>query len=329
MRAMVLKHPKRPLELQELPIPRPGPGQVLIEISACGVCRTDLHIVDGELPHPHLPLIPGHQIVGKVKELGPGASRFSIGERIGVPWLGKTCGECEYCQTERENLCNKAKFTGYDLNGGFAEFCVADTAYCFPLPQNYSDTAIAPLLCAGFVGYRAWKMTENAQKVGFYGFGASAHILTQIAVHEGKEIYAFTRENDFEAQKLARSLGAKWAGDSNETPPTPLDAAILFAPIGALVPIALRAVKKGGRVICAGIHMSDIPSFPYDILWGERQLRSVANLTRKDGEEFLALASKVPIKTQTTIYPLEKAGQALDDLRSGHITGAAVIEMSS
>lgn len=322
---MVLERPGQPLVLRELPIPEPGVGQVLLRVRACGVCRTDLHIVDGELPNPKLPLILGHQIVGEVVQKGPGAERYQIGQRVGVPWLGWTCGECRFCQSGRENLCDRARFTGYTLDGGYAEYAVADERYCFPIPDGYPDEQAAPLLCAGLIGYRALRFTAGARRLGFYGFGAAAHILTQVAVWQGRAVYAFTRPGDVEGQAFARSLGAVWAGGSDELPPEPLEAALIFAPVGALVPQALRAVEKGGVVVCAGIHMSDIPSFPYALLWEERVVRSVANLTRQDGEEFLQLALEVPVRTQVQLYPLSEANQALEDLRTGRVRGAAVL----
>ncbi|MBO9351275.1 MAG: zinc-dependent alcohol dehydrogenase family protein [Thermomicrobium sp.] len=325
MRAMVLERPGQPLVLQELPVPEPGPGQVLLRIRACGVCRTDLHIVAGELPGPKLPLVLGHQIVGEVVRAGPGANRFVPGQRVGVPWLGWTCGECRYCRSGRENLCDRARFTGYTLDGGFAEYTVADERYCFPIPAGYPDEQAAPLLCAGLIGYRALRFAGEAQRLGFYGFGAAAHILTQVAVWQGRTVYAFTRPGDLESQVFARELGAVWAGGSDEAPPEQLEAALIFAPVGALVPQALRAVEKGGIVVCAGIHMSDIPSFPYAWLWEERVIRSVANLTRQDGEAFLSLAPRVPVRTAVQLYRLEEANRALDDLRHGRIRGAAVL----
>jgi propanol-preferring alcohol dehydrogenase len=322
---MVLERPGRPLLLQELPVPEPGPGQVLLRIRACGVCRTDLHIVAGELPGPKLPLVLGHQIVGEVVRAGPGANRFVPGQRVGVPWLGWTCGECRYCRSGRENLCDRARFTGYTLDGGFAEYTVADERYCFPIPAGYPDEQAAPLLCAGLIGYRALRFAGEAQRLGFYGFGAAAHILTQVAVWQGRTVYAFTRPGDLESQVFARELGAVWAGGSDESPPEQLEAALIFAPVGALVPQALRAVEKGGIVVCAGIHMSDIPSFPYAWLWEERVIRSVANLTRQDGEAFLSLAPRVPVRTAVQLYRLEEANRALDDLRHGRIRGVAVL----
>jgi len=329
MRAMVLTEPGRPLELRELPTPEPGPGQLQLRVRACGVCRTDLHVFDGELPEPKLPLVLGHQIVGVITKLGEGVERFALGERVGVPWLGWTCGSCRYCQSGRENLCDEARFTGYQLDGGYAEYAVADARYCFPIPAGYPDLQAAPLLCAGLIGYRAWRLAGEAERLGLYGFGASAHIIAQAARYRGQRVYAFTRPGDTEGQRFARELGAVWAGGSDQLPPEPLDAAIIFAPAGALVPQALRAVAKGGVVVCAGIHMSDIPSFPYEILWGERVLRSVANLTRQDGEEFLALAPRVPVRTTIHPYPLEEANRALEDLRAGRVHGAAVLVVES
>lgn len=327
MRAMVLKHPHEPLELTEVPIPKPNEDQVLIKIHACGICRTDLHVVDGELTHPKLPLIPGHQIVGTIVELGAHVQNLQVGQRVGVPWLGKTCGHCSYCLSMQENLCDNARFTGYQIDGGFAEYCVANTHYCFPLPENYDDFQVAPLLCAGLISYRALGKAGPAHRIGLYGFGAAAHIVIQTARYQHREVFAFTRPGDRTAQEFALHLGAKWAGDSDKPTPELLDAAIIFAPNGDLVPLALRAVGKGGIVICSGIHMSDIPSFPYDILWGEREVVSVANLTRQDGEEFLALAPQIPIKTTVHVYPLEKTNEALNDLRAGNFTGAAVISL--
>lgn len=328
MRAMILDAPRRPLRFAEIPDPRPGPGQLLLRVRACGLCRTDLHVVDGELAEPKLPLIPGHQIVAEVAALGENATGYALGDRVGVPWLGGSCGHCPYCESGDENLCDNARYTGYQVDGGFAELCVADARFCFPIPESYPDLQAAPLLCAGLIGYRSLRMAGDGRRLGFYGFGAAAHILVQVARWQGREVYAFTREGDAEGQRFALSLGAAWAGSSNESPPEPLDAAIIFAPNGGLVPAALRAVRKGGVVVCAGIHMSDIPSFPYAILWGERVVRSVANLTRRDGEEFLALAPKVPVKTETHPYALEDANLALDDLRAGRFTGAGVIAIS-
>ncbi|MCX7592327.1 MAG: zinc-dependent alcohol dehydrogenase family protein [Fischerella sp.] len=325
MRAMLLEVPHQPLRLGDLPVPKPNPEQVLIRIHACAVCRTDLHIVDGELTNPKLPLIPGHQIVGIVEAVGERVEKFHIGDRVGVPWLGHTCGRCRYCVSGRENLCDYAQFTGYNLDGGYAEYTVADYRFCFSIPEGYPDLQAAPLLCGGLIGYRAYRMTGDVEKVGFYGFGSAAHILIQLARYQGRQVFAFTRSGDTEGQEFARHLGAVWAGGSDQLPPEPLDAAIIFAPIGKLVPAALRAVAKGGVVVCAGIHMSDIPAFPYEILWGERILRSVANLTRRDGEEFLALAPKVPIQTEVNLFGLSEANQALDALRSGKIKGSAVL----
>jgi propanol-preferring alcohol dehydrogenase len=322
---MVLSQPKQPLELRELPIPQLQATQVLIQVKACGVCRTDLHILDGELTQPKLPLIMGHQIVGIITQVGAKVKQFQPGQRVGVPWLGKTCGHCAYCQQQRENLCDYAQFTGYNLDGGYAEYTVADAQFCFPLADNFSDLQAAPLLCAGLIGYRSYKMTGNAQKIGFYGFGAAAHVLIQVTNYFGKEVYAFTRPGDWRSQQFAQELGAVWAGDSTQLPPKPLDAAIIFAPVGALVPQALAAVVKGGIVVCAGIHMSDIPSFPYRLLWEERVLRSVANLTRQDGEEFLTLAPQIPIRTQVNPFPLEQANEALESLRQGQIDGSVVL----
>lgn len=328
MRAMVFTKVGTPLELRELLIPQPGPEQVLIKISACGVCRTDLHIVDGELPLPKVPLVLGHQIVGLIEQVGNKVSTHKIGDRVGVPWLGGSCGVCDYCKAGKENLCDQALYTGYQIDGGYAEYCVANARFIFPIPPSYPDVQAAPLLCAGLIGYRSLRMTEGAQRIGFFGFGASAHLLIQIVNSRGGEIYAFTREGDTKGQASAKELGAVWAGSSTDAPPVPLDAAIIFAPVGSLVPLALKAVKKGGIVVCAGIHMSDIPSFPYKILWEERVLRSVANLTRQDGEEFLSLAPKIPIKTEVNLYSLEQANQALDDLRHGRFSGTAVITLS-
>jgi propanol-preferring alcohol dehydrogenase len=325
---MVLEEQQRPLRETELADPEPGPGQVLVRVLACGVCRTDLHIVDGELPDPTLPLVPGHQIVGEVVATGEGAERFEAGRRVGVPWLGWTDGECRYCRSGRENLCERALFTGYQLDGGYAELAVADERYSFPLEDGYPDLQAAPLLCAGLIGYRSLRMCGDAERLGLYGFGASAHIVCQVAVHQGRRVYAVTRPGDEAGQAFARELGAAWAGAAEELPEQ-LDAAIVFAPVGEIVPAALRALAPGGTVVCAGIHMTDIPSFPYEILWGERTLRSVANLTRRDGEEFLALAPTVPVRTAATAYPLEAANQALDDLRAGRVRGAAVLTLST
>lgn len=328
MRAMVLERQRQPLRLAELPEPAPAAGQVQLEVRACGVCRTDLHILDGDLAEPKLPLVMGHQIVGVVRAAGEGAERFVPGERVGVPWLGWTDGECRYCRSGRENLCDHAKFTGYDIDGGYAEVAVADERFCFPIPDGYPDLQAAPLLCAGLIGYRALRLVGEAERVGFYGFGAAAHILCQVAVHEGRRVFAFTREGDTETQAFARELGAEWAGSSEEAPPEELDGAIVFAPVGALMTAALRASAKGARIVSAGIHMSDIPSFPYAQLWGERSLGSVANLTRRDGEEFIPLAPQVPVRTEVEVYPLEEANQALEDLRAGRFRGAAVLQVA-
>ena len=325
MRAMVLEAAGRPLRAATLPDPVPGSGQVRLRVAACGVCRTDLHVADGELAHPKLPLVLGHEIVGTVEACGQDAGRFTSGTRVGVQWLGWTCGTCPFCRRGLENLCEQARFTGYQLDGGYAEHAVADERFCFPLPEAYDDAAAAPLLCAGLIGYRALRAAGEAQRLGVYGFGAAAHIVAQVARHEGRRVFAFTRAGDVAAQEFARTLGAEWAGASDQAPPEPLDAAIIFAPVGALVPIALRAVTRGGTVVCAGIHMSDIPAFPYQWLWGERVVRSVANLTRRDGDEFLALAPRIPIRTETEIYPLEQANEALARLRSGQVRGAAVL----
>ena len=325
MRAMVLEKQKTPLVMKDIPVPEPGPGQVLVKVHACGVCRTDLHVMDGDLTEPKLPLVMGHQIVGTVADVGEDVTGFRKDDRAGIPWLGGSCGTCDYCTSGRENLCDHSRYTGYQIDGGFAEYCVADARFCFPIPEGYPDLQAAPLFCAGLIGWRALSMTEDTRVLGFYGFGASAHILCQVARYQDREVYAFTRRGDVEAQDFARKLGATWAGGSDESPPALLDAAIIFAPVGELLPTALKAVRKGGIVVCAGIHMSDIPSFPYSILWGERVVRSVANLTRKDGEEFLALAPKVPVRTEVHPYPLERANDALDDLRAGRFTGAAVV----
>jgi len=325
MKAMQLAAPRTALKLVELPTPRPGRGQLLIKVRACGVCRTDLHVVDGELAQGKLPIIPGHEIVGTVAEKGAGVERFEIGERVGVPWLGYTCGACRYCASGRENLCDAARFTGYHLDGGYAEYTVADQRYCFAIPREYDDASAAPLLCAGLIGYRSLVAAGDAARLGIYGFGAAAHIVAQVARHQGRRIFAFTRPGDAEGQRFARELGAEWTGDSAAKLPEELDAAIIFAPVGPLVTAALRATAKGGTVVCAGIHMSDIPAFPYDILWGERVVRSVANLTRRDGEEFLALAPKVPVKTSIEVLRLDQANDALARLRQGRITGAAVL----
>jgi propanol-preferring alcohol dehydrogenase len=325
MRAMVLEQQRRSLVLKDLPMPEAGPGQVRIKVGACGICRTDLHVVDGDLTEPRLPLVPGHQIVGTVDAVGEGVNGFTAGDRIGVPWLGGSCGHCWFCRHDKENLCEAAVYTGYQINGGFADYAVADARYCFPVPESYSDEQAAPLLCAGLIGYRAYRLVADRDCIGLYGFGAAAHILVQVARHQGKTLYAFTREGDREAQQFALKLGAEWAGGSSERPPTAMDGAIIFAPVGELVPAALAAVRRGGRVVCAGIHMSDIPGFPYSLLWGERELCSVANLTRRDGEEFLPLAARIPVTTEVHTYSLEDANRALDDLRQGRFTGAGVV----
>jgi propanol-preferring alcohol dehydrogenase len=325
MRAMILQAPRTGLREEDLPTPKPAANQILIQVRACGVCRTDLHVVDGELPDPKLPLVPGHEIVGVVADKGEGVTRFKVGDRVGVPWLGFTCGACRFCLAERENLCDRARFTGYQIDGGYAEYAVADERYCFALPTSYTDAEAAPLLCAGLIGYRSLVLADPGRRLGLYGFGAAAHIIAQVARYQGRQVYAFTRAGDLEGQQFARELGAVWTGDSETTPPDELDAAIIFAPVGALVPAALRAVAKGGTVVCAGIHMSDIPSFPYSLLWGERIVRSVANLTRRDGEEFLALAPKIPVRTQVQTFKLSEANDALTRLRTGRIHGAAVL----
>jgi alcohol dehydrogenase, propanol-preferring len=329
MHAMVLNAARTPLEAVDLPLPRPAADQVLIRVHACGVCRTDLHVVDGELAEPKLPLVPGHEIVGIVTEVGTNVDRFRAGDRVGVPWLGFTCGVCAYCRSGRENLCDRARFTGYQIDGGYAEYTLADQRFCFSVPADYSDVKAAPLLCAGLIGYRSLVMAGDARRLGLYGFGAAAHIIAQVARHQGREVYAFTRPGDRDGQQFARDLGAVWAGGSDQAPPEELDAAILFAPAGQLVPAALRVLAKGGIVVCAGIHMSDIPSFPYRLLWGERVVRSVANLTRRDGEEFLALAPRVPVRTEVQTFPLGAANEALAKLRSGQIRGAAVLEVAT
>jgi propanol-preferring alcohol dehydrogenase len=325
MRAMVFEAAGRPLVLRELPTPSPGPKQVLVKVDACGVCRTDLHVIDGDLANPKQTLIPGHEIVGRVAAAGKGAGHFPEGQRVGIPWLGWTCGTCEYCRSGRENLCDRARFTGYTIDGGYAEYTVADARYCFPLPGELGDVASAPLLCAGLIGFRTLRKAGDARVIGFYGFGAAAHIAIQVARFEKRAVFGFTRSGDTKAQEFARRFGAAWAGGSDELPPELLDAALIFAPAGELVPAALRAVRKGGVVVCGGIHMSDIPSFPYEQLWQERSICSVANLTRRDGDEFLALAPKIPIHTETVPFPLEQANEALDRLRSGRLTGAAVL----
>jgi propanol-preferring alcohol dehydrogenase len=329
MRAMVLERPRAPLVARDIPDPAPGPGQLLLRVRACAVCRTDLHVIDGDLHDPKLPLVLGHEIVGAVAARGANATRFEIGTRVGVPWLGWTCGECIYCRSNRENLCIRARFTGYQIDGGYAECCVADERFCFALPDSYDDVHAAPLLCAGLIGYRALRAAGDAAALGMYGFGAAAHLIAQVAESQGRRVFAFTRPGDTAAQEFARQLGAEWAGGSDQSPPVELDAAILFAPVGALVPAALRAVAKGGTVVCAGIHMSDIPAFPYEILWGERVVRSVANLTRRDGEEFLALAPHIPVRTDVEPMPLDKANEAVQRLRAGQVHGAAVLTMDS
>jgi propanol-preferring alcohol dehydrogenase len=325
MRAMVLEAPRMPLVLRERPTPRPGAGEILIEIAACGVCRTDLHVIDGELEHPKLPVVPGHEIVGLVLEVGEGVEGFTRGARVGVPWLAATCGTCFYCVTNRENLCDRPSFTGYTRDGGYASHVVADARYTFALPHGLDDAAIAPWLCAGLIGWRSYRLAGQGEALGLYGFGAAAHILAQVAVWQGRRVYAFTRRGDEAAQNFARSLGATWAGGSDEMPPEPLDAAIIFAPVGALVPAALRAVRKGGRVVCGGIHMSDVPRFPYALLWEERQVMSVANLTRTDALEFLDIAPRSGVRTEVVRYPLDRANEALADLRGGRLQGAAVL----
>jgi propanol-preferring alcohol dehydrogenase len=325
MRAMLLDAPRSALRLAEVPDPVPGPGEVLLRVRACAVCRTDLHVVDGDLPDPKRPVVPGHEIVGEVVRVGGGAARFDVGARVGVGWLGGTCGACPYCRSGRENLCEEARFTGYQRDGGYAELAVADERFCFALPDAYSDVAAAPLLCAGLIGYRTLVLAGAAERVGIYGFGAAAHLVAQVARHEGRRVFAFVRPGDEDARRFALELGAVWAGFSTEAPPEELDAALIFAPVGALVPAALRAVARGGTVVCGGIHMSDVPSFPYELLWGERTLRSVANLTRADGEALLALAPRVPLVTTTVPYALDRASAALDDLRAGRLRGAAVL----
>jgi propanol-preferring alcohol dehydrogenase len=325
MRAMVLYSAREPLQEAALPVPQPQARQVLVQVSACAVCRTDLHVVDGELPHPKLPLVPGHEIVGRISTVGSGVARFKPGDRVGIPWLGWTCGTCELCRSGRENLCDRARFTGYTLDGGYAEFTVADERFCFPVPDAYQDAEAAPLLCAGLIGYRSLLKAGDAQRLGIYGFGAAAHIVAQVARYQGRQVFAFTRPGDDAAQRFARELGAVWTGDSDAQPPQELDASIVFAPVGALVPAALKAVGRGGTVVCGGIHMSDIPSFPYELLWQERTICSVANLTRRDGEEFLALAPRVPVRTSIEPFPLRDANVALDRLRTGQLQGAAVL----
>ena len=325
MHAILMQRPHSPLQLEEIPVPDPGPGQVLLEVLACGVCRTDLHVFDGELTQPKLPLVLGHEIVGRVVRRGPEADRFPVRARVGVPWLGWTDETCLYCRSGRENLCDAARFTGYQIDGGYAQFTVADERFCFMLPEGYSDAEAAPLLCAGLIGYRSFAATGEAARLGIYGFGAAAHLIAQVALQQGRRVFAFTRPADAAGQQFARELGAEWAGGSDQRSPEPLDAAILFAPVGDLVPAALRSLVKGGIVVCAGIHMSDIPAFPYDLLWGERRVQSVANLTRADGEEFLATAGRVTLRVEAEQFPLAKANQVLDALRRGAIRGAAVL----
>lgn len=325
MHVMLMQNIKEKLIYTQIEKPSPGPHQILIKVIACGICRTDLHVVDGELQYPKLPLVPGHQIVGVIEALGEEVHSFAVGQRIGVPWLGNSCGICQFCLTGRENLCDEAQFTGYQIDGGFAEYCVANHQFCFPIPDGYSDVQAAPLFCAGLIGYRALLKTREAKHLGLYGFGSAAHILTQVACQQERKVYAFTSLGDSNAQEFAYQLGATWAGDSAQSPPQLLDAAIIFAPVGKLVPLALQNTIKGGTVVCAGIHMSDIPSFPYELLWGERTLCSVANLTRKDGEEFLSLAPTIPVKTEVHTYALREVNEALDDLRYGRFTGSAVI----
>jgi alcohol dehydrogenase, propanol-preferring len=325
MRAMLLTSAGQPLVRSDVSVPKPASGQVLVRVAACAVCRTDLHVVDGELPNPKLPLIPGHEIVGHIEQVGENVENFKVGERVGIPWLGWTCGKCKYCRSDRENLCERAQFTGYTIDGGYAEYTVAYARFCFRIPEAYDDVSAAPLLCAGLIGYRSLGKTGEAKRLGIYGFGAAAHIITQVARYQGREVFAFTRPGDVAAQNFARQLGAAWAGGSDQTPPEKLDAAIIFAPIGALVPSALRALEPGGTVVCGGIHMSDIPSFPYRNLWEERTICSVANLTRQDGDQFLELARQVPIRTETQIFALDEANEALAALRSGKLSGAAVL----
>jgi len=329
MRAMVLDKPGQPLQLRDIEKPRPAKGQLLVRVATCAVCRTDLHVVDGELPDPKLPLIPGHQIVGYVEEIGEENSKFAIGDRVGIPWLGWTDGECAYCRSNRENLCDQARFTGYTIDGGYAEFTAADARFCFHLPERYNDVEVAPLLCAGLIGYRSYRKTGDARKLGIYGFGNAAHLIAQIALYEGRDLFVFTRPGDHATQQSAKALGAKWAGGSDEMPPEKLDAAIIFASVGPLVPAALRALSKGGIVICAGIHMSDIPSFPYGDLWEERVITSVANLTRRDGEEFFDVAPRVPVQTKTETFSLDQANTALDRFRDGKLSGTAVLLISN
>lgn len=327
MKAMLLQSGENKLQPAEIPIPTPTENQVLLKISACGICRTDLHVLEGDLPNPKLPLVLGHEIVGVVVGKGALVENFQIGQRLGVPWLGYTCGHCQYCLSQHENLCDHALFTGYNLDGGFAEYTVADQRYCFPIPDQYSDAEAAPLLCAGLIGYRALVAAGDAKRIGIYGFGAAAHIITQVACAQKREIYAFTRPGDIESQQFAKEMGAIWAGDSDSSPPQEMDAAIIFAPVGALIPLALKQIKKGGKVVCAGIHMSEIPAFPYDILWGEREICSISNLTRQDGEEFFRLVTKLKISTKVTAFPLVKANEAIQQLQNGQVNGAAVLIM--
>ena len=325
MRAALLRKIRQPLDIVEVSKPVPKAGELLVKVFACGICRTDLHIIDGDLPETELPLIPGHQIVGEVASCTNNNSSFTVGQRVGIPWLGQTCGTCGYCLNDQENLCDSAEFTGYHRNGGFAEYCTVDEQFCFPLPDQFSAVQAAPLLCAGLIGYRSYRMVGNVKSIGFFGFGAAAHLLVQVAVYENRDVFAFTREGDFAGQEFARRLGAKWAGSSDQTAPQMLDAAIIFAPVGSLVPIALRMVRKGGVVVCAGIHMSEIPAFPYELLWGERKVVSVANLTRRDGEEFLKLAATIPVRSEVHLYELERVNTAIEDLRVGRVNGSAVI----
>ena len=327
MRAMVLREQGAPLEPVDLPEPEPGAGEIQLRVDACGVCRTDLHVVDGDLREPNLPLVPGHQVVGEVAAVGEKCERFAAGDAVGVPWLGWACGDCSFCRSGLENLCPRARFTGYTLDGGYAELAVADERFCLPAPEGYAPVDAAPLLCAGLIGYRALRFCGDAGRLGFYGFGASAHLVCQVAANQGRRVFAFTRDGDEDGQAFARELGAEWAGGSSDSPPEPLEAAIVFAPVGALIPVALAALEPGGVVVCAGIHMSEIPAFAYELLWGERSITSVANLTRADGEEFLALAPRVPVKTEVTVYPLEAANEALSDLRDGSLRAAAVLEL--
>ena len=326
MRAALLTKIRQPLEIVEVSKPVPKAGELLVKVFTCGICRTDLHIIDGDLPETNLPLIPGHQIVGEVASCTNNNSSFAVGQKVGIPWLGQTCGTCGYCLNDQENLCDSAEFTGYHRNGGFAEYCTVDEQFCFPLPDQFSAVQAAPLLCAGLIGYRSYRMVGNVKSIGFFGFGAAAHLLVQVAVYENRDVFAFTREGDFAGQEFALQLGAKWAGSSNQTAPQMLDAAIIFAPVGSLVPIALRMVRKGGVVVCAGIHMSEIPAFPYELLWGERKVVSVANLTRRDGEEFLRIAAAIPVRSEVHLYELEQVNTAIEDLRVGRVNGSAVIK---